>query len=195
MVVAVPTETHIVTLAQSARSCQTDGRVPARSFVKICYSDTTMDCTRSLLAALAFATCTTVLLSAQSDAESEARAALDEYFRAWNAADNEAVVDVSNFPRVSFGRNGQVVVREQPSDIEIDFDLLRRSEGWDHTTLDLVEAMQVSPDKVHFRVVSSRRTADGSAYRTVPALYILTNQDGHWGLQLQSILPPTFTLR
>ena len=146
-----------------------------------------------MLVALTIAMSSTVWLSAQTEAESEARVALDEYFRAWNDADNEAVAAASNFPRVSFGRNGQVVVREQPADIEIDFDLLRRSEGWDHTTLDLVEAMQVSSDKVHFRVVSSRRTADGSAYRTVPALYILTNQDGHWGLQLQSILPPTFT--
>ena len=28
----------------------------------------------------------------------EARAALDEYFRAWNAADNDAVAAISNFP-------------------------------------------------------------------------------------------------
>ena len=178
--------------------------------IRICYSDTsalrggggvkretgrdsTMSRIRVVIGVLAVAMCSMAWPSAQSDAETEARGALDEYFLAWNAADNDAVAAASNFPRISFGGNGQVVVREQPADIEIDFVLLRQSEGWDHTTIDLIEAVQVSVDKVHFRVVSSRRMADGAAYRTVPALYILTNQNGHWGLQLQSILSPTFT--
>lgn len=121
-----------------------------------------------------------------------ARAALEEYFRAWNAEDNEALAAVSNFPRLSIGRNGQVVVREGPDDIATDFDLLRQAEGWDHSTIDLAEALQVSSDTVHFKVVFSRRRSDGAAYRTVPALFILTRQDGDWGLQLQSMLPATF---
>ena len=122
----------------------------------------------------------------------EARAALDEYFRAWNAADNDAVAAISNFPRLSLGQNGQVVVRETPEAIATDFDVLRQS-GWDHSTLDLAEAVHVSADKVHFRIVFSRYSADGTPYTTVPGLYVITNQNGHWGLQLQSILPATFT--
>ena len=136
----------------------------------------------------------TLPLPAQ-DYEAEARAALQEYFRAWNDADNAAIAKISNFPRVSLGANGQVVVRDGPEEIEIDFDLLRQAEGWDHSTLELADATQVSEDKVHFRIVSSRRHADGTPYRTVPALYVITKQNGHWGLQLQSILPATFTAR
>ena len=130
-------------------------------------------------------------LSAQDDL-ADARAALEEYFRAFNAEDNEALVAISNFPRLSLGRNGQVVVRAEPAEMATDFALLRQVEGWDHSTLDLVEAMQVSPDTVHFKVVFSRRHADGVAYRTVPGLYVITRQNGDWGLQLQSILPATF---
>ncbi|TDI25848.1 MAG: hypothetical protein E2P06_03865 [Acidobacteria bacterium] len=124
--------------------------------------------------------------------ETEARAALDEYFRAWNAADNAAVAAISNFPRVSLGQNGQVVVRETPEEIATDFEELRLS-GWDHSRLDLAEAIHVSADKVHFRIVFSRYSADGTPYTTAPGLYVITNQNGHWGLQLQSILPATFT--
>jgi len=125
--------------------------------------------------------------------ETAARAALDEYFRAWNAADGAAVAAISNFPRLSLGQNGQVVVRETPEEIvATDFDALKQS-GWDHSTLDLAEAVHVSSDKVHFRIVFSRYSADGSPYTTVPGLYVITNQNGHWGLQLQSILPATFT--
>lgn len=132
-------------------------------------------------------------LSAQ-DAESEAREALEEYFRAWNDADNESIAAISNFPRISLGANGQVVVRDTAAEIEIDFDLLREAEGWDHSTLDLLDPVHVSEDKVHFRIVFSRRRSDGTPYRTAPGLYVVTQQDGHWGLQLQSVLPSTFSL-
>lgn len=141
---------------------------------------------------VAVAMMTTWLMAQSGDELAEAQVALEEYFRAWNAEDNEALSTISNFPRLSLGRNGQVVVREGPADIETDFDLLKQAEGWDHSTLDLVEGLQVSPDTVHFKVVFSRRHADGVAYRTVPALFIMTNQNGHWGLQLQSVLPATF---
>ena len=85
---------------------------------------------------------------------------------------------------MSIGQNGQVVVRQIPEEIETDFDLLRQAEGWDHSTLDLVEEVHVSEEKVHYKVVSSRPRSDGTAYRTGPALYIFTRQNGHWGLQL-----------
>ncbi len=130
---------------------------------------------------------------AAQDEAAEAWAVLEEYFRAWNDADNSVIAKISNFPRVSLGSNGLVVVRENPEEIAIDFEALRKAEGWDHSTLDLVDAVQASGEKVHFRVVVSRRRADGMAYRTVPALYVVTKQNGHWGLQLQSILPATFS--
>ena len=133
----------------------------------------------------------TASLAAQDD-EFEAQKALVEYFRAWNAEDNEAIAEASNFPRLSLGSNGQVIVRERPEDITTDFEALRQGEGWNRTTLDLFEAIQVSVDKVHFKVVFSRRYEDGTTYRTVPALYVITRQNGHWGLQLQSLLPATF---
>ena len=132
-----------------------------------------------------------VPLSAQDPLE-DARAALDEYFRAWNAEDNAAVAAACNYPRLSLGRNGRVSVREGPADVVTDFERLRQTEGWDHSTIDHAEPLQVAPDKVHFEVVFSRRHADGTVYRTVPSLFIITRQDGEWGLQFQSILPDTF---
>jgi hypothetical protein len=123
--------------------------------------------------------------------EDAARAALEEYFRAWNAEDNDAVAAISNFPRLSVGTNGQVVLRQTPEEILTDFQILRQS-GWDRSTLDLAEAVQVSADKVHFRVVFTRYGVDGAPITTTPGLYVVTQQDGHWGLQLQSVLPPTF---
>lgn len=135
-----------------------------------------------------------VSIDAQEGPEAEASVALDEYFRAWNEGDNDAIAAISNFPRVSVGANGQIVIRETAEEIVIDFDTLRSAENWDHSTLDLVDVAHVSVDKVHFRVVTSRRYADGRPYRTNPGLYIVTKKDDHWGLQLQSVLPATFSV-
>ncbi len=145
----------------------------------------------TLGAAVVLAAALAAPASAQDPLE-DARAALDEYFRAWNAEDNEAITAACNYPRLSLGGNGQVSVREGPADVVTDFARLRQTEGWDHSTIDHAEPLQVAPDKVHFEVVFSRRHADGTAYRTVPSLFIITQQDGQWGLQFQSILPDTF---
>ena len=142
-------------------------------------------------AAVVLAAALAAPVSAQ-DPLQDARAALDEYFRAWNAEDNEAVAAACNYPRLSLGGNGQVTVREGPADVVTDFARLRQTEGWDHSTIDHAEPLQVAPDKVHFEVVFSRRHADGTAYRTVPSLFIVTRQDGKWGLQFQSILRDTY---
>ena len=143
---------------------------------------------------LALAVALAAPVSAQDPLE-DARAALDEYFRAWNAEDNEAIAAACNYPRLSLGGNGRVTVREGPADIVTDFARLRRMEGWDHSTINHAEPLQVAPDKVHFEVVFSRRHADGTAYRTVPSLFIITRQDGEWGLQFQSILPDAYRAR
>ncbi len=145
----------------------------------------------TLGAALAVAATLAVPVSAQDPLE-DARAALAEYFRAWNAEDNDAIAAACNYPRLSLGRNGQVTVREGPADVVTDFERLRQTEGWDHSTIDRAEPLQVAPDKVHFEVVFSRYRVDGTVYRTVPSLFIMTKQDGEWGLQFQSILPDTF---
>ena len=84
------------------------------------------------------------------------------------------------------------VLAQGPADVATDFEHLRETEGWDHSPIDRAEPLQVAPDKVHFEVVLSRLHADGTAYRTVPSLFIITRQDGEWGLQFQSILPDTF---
>ena len=43
----------------------------------------------------------TISTAAQEEEIVQAQEALEEYFRAWNDADNEAIVEISNFPRLS----------------------------------------------------------------------------------------------
>jgi len=117
-------------------------------------------------------------------AEADARGALESYFEAFNEADNDALQGYMNYPHAFVGANGSIRVMDERFDIN--FDRMNEDEGWHHSTLDFAQSFLVKEDKVHFNIVFSRHRADNSAYRTVEGLWIMTRQDGHWGLSLRS---------
>ena len=124
-----------------------------------------------------------------NDAERAATQALDEFLAAWNTADIEAVRRTLNYPHVTIGPAGQVFVAQGPADFHTDFAALREREGWHTSTFDSFEPVASSPTKVHCQVVFSRYRADGTTYGSGRVLYIVTNHDGHWGMQLRSGMP------
>lgn len=128
-------------------------------------------------------------------AEHAARQTLDTYMAAWNAADIDGVRATLNYPHVMLGPAGQVVVAGTPSEIHTDFVALREREGWHSSTLDSFEAVDGMPTKVHCKVRFSRYRADGTKYGSGRMLYIVTNQDGHWGIQLRSGMPDADLVR
>ena len=119
-----------------------------------------------------------------AQAEKDARQALDDFFVAFNAADNDALQNYCNYPHAFVGSNGGIRIIEDRW--EANFDAMREREGWHHSTLDSARAFIVKKDKVHFEIVFSRHKADGTTYHTVPGLWIMTKQDGKWGLSLRS---------
>jgi ketosteroid isomerase-like protein len=117
-------------------------------------------------------------------AERDARAAMDAFMKAFNAGDNDALQAVMNYPHVFVGANGGIRVIDDR--LDMDFDRLRNDEGWHHSTMDSADAFLVKEDKVHFNIVFSRHKADGTTYQTTPGLWIMTKQDGNWGLSVRS---------
>ena len=69
---------------------------------------------------------------------------------------------------------------------EMNFDALREREDWHSSRLDSARAFLVKEDKVHYEIVFSRLREDGTAYRTVPGLWVMTKQGEKWGLSLRS---------
>ena len=117
----------------------------------------------------------------------EARAALDGFMDAFNAEDAEAIrTRWFHFPHVRF-HSGKVSIMMTPADLDI---LVWRRAGqskdWARTAWDYVEPVDAGPDKVHFRVQFTRYRADGSAIGSYKSLYILTRQQGRWGIQGRS---------
>jgi hypothetical protein len=94
---------------------------------------------------------------------------------------------VLHYPHVHIV-GSEIKVWNQPSEFDIDFELLADAEGWHHSTLDLCVMKQSSEDKVHFEVQYSRRKADSVRYATYQSLWIVTRKEGRWGIQCRSIL-------
>ena len=62
----------------------------------------------------------------------------------------------------------------------------RAGDGWARSTWDERTPIHVGKDKVHLKVKFSRWRSDGSLLGTFETIYIVTLQDGHWGIQARS---------
>jgi hypothetical protein len=110
--------------------------------------------------------------------EQEARHVVDVFFKAFNAMDGDAIA----------GAN--ITITEKPEDFVNLTPRWAETEGWHHSGMDSLEAIQSSDDKVHFLIEFSRYRADGYKYAAYKGLWILTKVDGRWGIQARSIFPP-----
>jgi hypothetical protein len=125
-----------------------------------------------------------------SSRESEARAPIDAFFKAFNARDSNALRLTLHYPHVRINEAGGVNVWQTAADANTDFAALTRSEAWARSTLDSVALRQNDDVKVHFDVVFSRYKADGAKYATYQSLWIVTKKNGEWGVQARSSFAP-----
>ena len=123
-----------------------------------------------------------------SDVEEHAKAAVDAFQDAFNAQDHERLAAALNYPHVRLWR-GVFTTIETPEEFA---EVSRRgqsqleAEGWHHTSTASVEVVQEGPDKAHAALMNHRCHADGSVYHEFDTLWIITKQDGHWGVKFRS---------
>jgi ketosteroid isomerase-like protein len=141
--------------------------------------------------ALTFMTDTAHMEDTTSEAEAAAKNLIDEFFEAFNAEDNDALQKIANYPHSFLLDNGRVITAQSANELVMNFDAMKEREGWHHSTLDAYKVCQSSAEKVHVELTFSRHKADGTNYWTVPALWIVTKQDGKWGIQIRSLMPAT----
>ena len=126
-----------------------------------------------------------------AEAEQQARAALHDFFAAFNAADNEALFAVNHAPQVVlFGQNYLYGEDRDSSPVSVDFDRLRSVEDWGHSEAENITPVHVMPNKVIFEFQFSRYDSSGVRYRTVPALWVITRKGDKWGVEFRSLMAP-----
>ena len=96
-----------------------------------------------------------------------------------------AVNAACNFPHVRLA-GGKVVVWQNHGDYKLDDFVARAGDGWARSQWDERTPIHVGSDKVHLKVKFSRFRADGSLIGRFETIYIVTLQNGHWGIQARS---------
>ena len=111
---------------------------------------------------------------------------LDEYMATFNAKDLAGWERTYQFPHYRLA-SGKMSVLEKAGlrDPAKVFGELQKT-GWDHSQWDHRNIIQASADKVHVDTEFSRYRADGSLIGHFESLYILTKEDGKWGIKFRS---------
>ena len=109
----------------------------------------------------------------------------------WNHHDLEGMDRAINFPQVRLGANGKLLITEDPPFLpKRFFKWFIKTTGWNHSTWDYRRVIQSKPNKVHLAIQFSRYKADGTKIGEYPSLWVITNQDGHWGIKIRSSFAP-----
>jgi len=126
-----------------------------------------------------------VATAGMNDPLSEALAILDAFMAALNRGDEAGVNATFNFPHVRLA-SGKVALWQTRGDYELEGFRARAGEGWAESRWDERTPIHVGDGKVHLAVQFSRWRRDGSLIGRYQSIYIVTNQDGHWGVQARS---------
>jgi hypothetical protein len=109
---------------------------------------------------------------------------LEDYMAAFNARDFEAFEATINHPHVSLGAGAPVVTeRGRPIPAWAATD---PASDWSHSTLDRRAVIHAGAAKVHIDARITRFRRDGSVIGTYDVLYVVTLENGRWGMKALS---------
>lgn len=116
----------------------------------------------------------------------------DEFMLAFNARDEDAWLDTHHFPHFRLAKGALKVTDRDNHLAPFFFPLFRATTlfRWHHSAWDRRNVVHVSDNKVHLATRPSRYERDGSLIRSFDSLYIITRQDGKWGVKGRSSFAP-----
>ena len=123
--------------------------------------------------------------------EAAAVAVIHRYLEAFNVRDEEAMVATFHFPHVRVGGGGVRVSKSGREYMDaFDFDAFAERLGWERSEWDTVEAIQVGARGVNLAISGTRYGRGGSRIHSFDGLYLITEQDGRWGIRAGSGMSP-----
>jgi hypothetical protein len=124
------------------------------------------------------------------EAEAAAMKVLDAFMTAFNTRDVAAFEKVLHFPHYRIA-SGKVSVLQDPRTLPDLFDrFVAAMPSWDHSAWEKREVIHSGPAKVHIDTRFTRYQADGSVLASYDSLYIVTKQNGRWGVVARSSFAP-----
>ncbi|WP_029527840.1 nuclear transport factor 2 family protein [Polaromonas glacialis] len=126
----------------------------------------------------------------KSEIDIQCKKVLDSFMAALNAHDAVAMDAAMHFPHFRF-TGSQVKVYDKAGSNPMDlFQKLQREDGWQHSTWRTRDLVQFSDFKSHYALSYTRFRSDGSIIGIYESLYVLTQFEGRWGIQMRSSFGP-----
>ena len=127
----------------------------------------------------------------EADASREAAVGrVEAYLDAVNRRDVEAFAATLHYPHYRVARGG-IQVWEQAGDLTSTMRFERlASTGWVRSEWDAIDPVQVSSDGVNVALELSRYDADEERIAQFHTHYLVTRQDGRWGIKARSSFAP-----
>jgi hypothetical protein len=113
---------------------------------------------------------------------------LDDFMRAFNAKDLEAWEDTFNFPSIRHA-SGKIVTITKGWHKPDMFGKGALSE-WHHSAWQRRKIVHAGPNKVHIDTAFGRYRADDTLIGSFDSIYVVTLEDGHWGVKIRSSFAP-----
>ncbi len=127
-------------------------------------------------------------MSRNAQSEAAAMACLDAFMTAFNARDMKAFEQTFNFPSIRLASNTMRIINKGDQ-TPATFDHASLKE-WDHSAWEKREIIHSGEDKVHIDTRFTRYRKDGSIIGGFDSIYVVTCEDGHWGIKARSSFAP-----
>ncbi len=144
-----------------------------------------------LLLAMLATLCSAQVCSAQVPPaiETPVMQVLKDYMDAFNRMDMAAWERTYHFPHYRLA-SGQMRVLERPGLQNVEQLRASLGDGWDHSEWGRLKIVHWSPDKVHVDTLFTRYRKDGSVISSFESIYVVTKEQGRWGVKLRSSMAP-----
>lgn len=127
-------------------------------------------------------------MSRNEQSEAAAMACLDAFMAAFNARDMKAFEQTFNFPSIRLASNTmRIINRGDQTPATFDHASLK---DWDHSAWEKREIIHSGDDKVHLNTRFTRYRKDGGIIGGFDSIYVVTCEDGHWGIKARSSFAP-----
>jgi len=114
------------------------------------------------------------------------------FMNAFNERDASKCNELLNYPHARLGTGSDKIrISENPPHIQSGFfQRFVNDYKWNHSCWDYRKAIQSNSEKVHLAIQFSRYTSNGTKIGDFPSFWVITNQNGHWGIKMRSSFAP-----
>jgi hypothetical protein len=122
-------------------------------------------------------------------AEKEVMAVLDAFMTAFNHRDAAAEERTYHFPHYRLASGNMRVLDAAGPQTQAVLNTTYKNftdSGWDHSAWSRRKIVHLSADKAHVDTQFTRYRKDGSVIGAFDSLYVVTKENGRWGIKLRS---------